>query len=125
MPNNAPWDDHHHRSYLLDSIEDNLSDVHLPNIIESFTNSISIHEVNSKRNLLNIEETIPLDTFIKSDIIKNLHISASCSPSEIKTCKALFQEFRDVFSWTCEEMAGINPNLVVHDIKTYPYEKLF
>lgn len=49
MPNNVSWDDHHHHSSLPDSVEYNLNDLYLPNAFQSFTNSISIHEVNSKR----------------------------------------------------------------------------
>ena len=36
----------------------------------------------------------------------------------------LFKEFRDVFAWTYEEMPGIDPSIVVHEIKTYPDAKL-
>ena len=35
----------------------------------------------------------------------------------------LFKEFRDVFAWTYEEMQGIDPSIVVHEIKTYPGAK--
>ena len=36
---------------------------------------------------------------------------------------ALFKEFIDVFSWTYEEIPGIDPFIVVHEIKTYPGAK--
>ena len=42
---------------------------------------------------------------------------------EIQTYKALFQEFHDVFAWSYEEMPGIDPAIVVHEIKTYPDAK--
>lgn len=61
----APWDDHQHHSPLPDSIDHNLSDVYLSNIIESFTNYVSIHKVDSKRNLTNIKETNPPDISLK------------------------------------------------------------
>ena len=32
---------------------------------------------------------------------------------------ALFKEFRDVFSWSYEEMPGIDPSIVEHEIRTY------
>ena len=39
------WYEHRHHSSFLDTIEDNLSGVYLPNSIELLTNSISIHEI--------------------------------------------------------------------------------
>jgi hypothetical protein len=52
-----------------------------------------------------------------------MFIGASCSPNEIQTYKALFKEFCDVFAWSYEEMFGIDPDIVVHEIKTYPDTK--
>ena len=60
---------------------------------------------------------------IKPGIIENIHISASCTSDEITTYKALFQEFCDIFSWFYEEMPGIDPKIVIHEIKTYPDAK--
>lgn len=56
---------------------------------------------------------------MKIGVVKNLHIGAYCCPSKINTYRALFREFRDVFSWTYKEMLGIDPNIVVHEIKMY------
>jgi len=98
IPYNASWDDHHHHSSLPDSIEDSLSDVYLPNFVQSLKTFVSIHEVNFKNNHSNIKEMIPLDISVKLGIVKNLHICASYSPSKIEIYKAPFQEFRDVFA---------------------------
>ena len=54
---------------------------------------------------------------------ENIHICASYTDDEIQTYKALFQEFCDVFAWSYEEMLGIAPSIVVHEIKTYPDAK--
>ena len=62
---------------------------------------------------------IPIDISVKPKIIENIHIGASCSLEEISTYKALFQEFCEIFSWSYEEMPGIDPSIVVHEIKTY------
>jgi hypothetical protein len=60
---------------------------------------------------------------LSPESIENIHIGASCTEDEIQTYKALFQEFRDVFAWSYEEMPGIDPAIVVHEIKTYPDAK--
>jgi hypothetical protein len=46
--------------------------------------------------------------------MENVHIGASCSTDEVCIYKALFQEFRDVFSWSYGEMTGIDPDIFVH-----------
>ena len=45
------------------------------------------------------------------------------TPEEIQVYIALFREFRDVFAWSYEEMLGIDPSVVVHEIPTYPGAK--
>jgi hypothetical protein len=70
-------------------------------------------------NLSNISPTIPLDISIKSRVVENVRIGASCSDDEIATYKYLFQEFCDVFTWSYEEMSGIDLDIFVQDIKTY------
>jgi hypothetical protein len=74
-------------------------------------------------NLSNISPTIPLDISIKPGVVENVHIGASCSTDEVVTYKSLFQEFRDIFAWSYEEMSGIDPDIVVHEIKMYPGAK--
>ena len=69
-------------------------------------------------NLGNISPTIPLDILIKPRIVENVHIRDPCSPDEIQTYKEHFQEFCDVFTWSYEEMPGIDPYIVVHEIKS-------
>ena len=77
----------------------------------------------SELNLENISRTIPIDISVKPRIIKNIHIGACCTEDEIQTFKALFQELCDVFSWSYEEMPGIDPSIIIHEIKTYPDAK--
>lgn len=67
----------------------------------------------------NISRTVPIDISVKPEIIENIHIGASCTENELQTYKSLFQEFHDVFAWSYEEMSGIDPSIVVHEIKTY------
>jgi hypothetical protein len=80
----------------------------------------STHDVFSEGNLSNISPITPLDISITPGIVENVHIGASCSPDEIVTYKSLFKEFHDVFAWSYEEMSGIDPDIMIHEIKTYP-----
>jgi hypothetical protein len=71
-------------------------------------------------NMSNISKTIPINISKTPGKIENVLIGADCSPDEIKLYTALFKEFRDVFAWSYEEMPGIDPRIVEHEIKTYP-----
>ena len=82
-----------------------------------------MHNPDSELNLKNTSRTIPIEISVKPGIIENIHIGACCTEDEIKAYKALFQEFHDVFAWSYEEMPGIDPAIVVHEIKTYPDAK--
>jgi hypothetical protein len=118
----TPWDDGHHRSILFLEPETTESYHWISN--PSTIVSISlvpklIHNVLYEGNLGNISPTIPLDILIKPGVMENVHIDASCSVDEIRIYKALFQEFCDVFSWSYEEIHGIDIDIVVHEIKTY------
>jgi hypothetical protein len=119
----TPWDDGHHRSILfleqhtIESyqwISTPLTVVIISSIPESS------HDMLYEGNLSNISPTIPLDISIKPGVVENVHIGASCSTDEVVTYKSLFQEFCDIFAWSYEEMSGIDPDIVVHEIKTYP-----
>ena len=48
----------------------------------------------------------------------------SCSPSELETYHSLFREFYDEFSWSYEEMLGIDTSIIEHIINMYPDVKL-
>jgi hypothetical protein len=55
--------------------------------------------------------------------VENVFVGVDCSPEEIQIYKNLFKELCDVFSWSYEEMPGIDPKLVEHEITTYPDAK--
>ena len=65
----------------------------------------------------------PIDISAKPDVIEHVHVGQNCSADESEAYKALFKEFCDIFSWSYEEMLGIDPSIVVHEIKTYPMAK--
>jgi hypothetical protein len=122
----TPWDDGHHRSilFLEQHTIENYQWISTPStIVVISTIPESAHDVFSEGNLSNISPTIPLDISIKPGIVKNVHIGASCSSDEIVTYTSLFKEFHDIFAWSYEEMLGIDPEIVIHEIKTYPDAK--
>jgi hypothetical protein len=66
---------------------------------------------------------IPIDISRTPGIMENVFVGADCSPEEIQIYTELFKEFHDVFSWSYEEMPGIDPRIVEHEITTYPDAK--
>ena len=74
-------------------------------------------------NMANLSPTIPINICRDPGKIENVYIGAGCSPDEIKEYTELFKEFCDIFSWSYEEMLGIDPRIVKHEIETYPDAK--
>ena len=75
-------------------------------------------------NMANISPTIPINISCDPWKIENVYIGAECSHAEIQEYTELFKEFHDIFAWSYEEMPGINPRIIKHEIKTYPNAKL-
>jgi hypothetical protein len=122
----TPWDDGHHHSiiFLEQHTIESYQRISTPTtvvIISSIPEST--HDVLYEGNLSSISPTIPLNISIKPGFFENIHIGASCSTDEVVTYKSLFQEFHDIFMWSYEEMLGIDPDIIVHEIKTYPDAK--
>ena len=74
-------------------------------------------------NMANISLTIPINISRDLGRIENLYIGAECSHVEIQEYTELFKEFHDIFAWSYDEMPGIDPCIVEHEIKTYPNAK--
>jgi hypothetical protein len=124
----TPWDDGHHRSifFLEKHTIENYQWISTPSTVFLIsTIPYSSHDVFSEGNISNISPTIPLDISIKPGIVENVHIRASCSLEEIGTYTSLFKEFHDIFAWSYEEMSGIDHEILIHEIKTYPDAKPF
>jgi hypothetical protein len=122
----TPWDDGHHHSilFLEQQTLENYQRILTPStVVVISTVPQSTCDVFAEGNLSNISPTIPIDISVKPGIVENVHIGASCSPDEIVTYTSLFKEFHDIFSWSYEEMPGIDPSIMVHEIKTYPRAK--
>ena len=71
-------------------------------------------------NKANISPTIPINISRDPGKIENVYIGAECSHVEIQEYTELFKEFRDIFAWSYDQMPGIDPRIVEHEIKTYP-----
>jgi hypothetical protein len=122
----TPWDDGHHHSilFLEQHTVENYQRILTPStVVVISTVPETTHDVFAEGNLSNISPTIPIDISIKPGIVENVHIGASCSSDEIVTYTSLFKEFCDIFAWSYKEMPGIDPAIVIHEIKTYPSAK--
>ena len=74
-------------------------------------------------NMANISTIVPINISANPNIVENVHIDANCSLEEIAIYTTLFKEFHDVFSWSYEQMQGIDPSIVEHEIRTYPHAR--
>jgi len=116
------WDDLHHQSYFLPDLHE------LESILSSPSSTGSVHtninplapaQISTEGNMSIISKTIPTNISRDPNIIENVFIGAECSPEEIQVYTDIFKEFHDVFAWFYEEMLGIDPSIVQHEIKTY------
>jgi hypothetical protein len=90
----APWDDnHHHSSFLpsLDEIEKDISSIFPTDIVDSPQSPILTQDTISEGNLGNISHTITVDISIKEGIVENIQLGANCSTEEVETYTALFK----------------------------------
>ena len=121
------WEDHHHISSFLpnaSSVDFDLVSLISTNIVSNPQIPLLLQEKNSEGNLCNITKTTSIAILVKPETIEHIHVGQNCSSEETEIFRALFKEFHDIFSWTYEEIPGIDPSIVVHDIKTYPMKKL-
>ena len=65
-------------------------------------------------------QSFPINIYRDLDRIENVYIGAECSHAEILEYTEIFKEFRDIFAWSYNEMPGIEPRIVEHEINTYP-----
>jgi hypothetical protein len=87
-------------------------------------NPMATHIVYAEGNMETITKMIPIDISRTPSIMENVFIMVEyCSPEEIQIYTDLFKEFCDVFAWSYEEMPGIDPRIVEHEITTYPDAK--
>jgi len=119
MMEGEPWEDYHHCSHIPDHIEDYSSKLNHPSVVDFLSNYVFIYILDSEQNLSNIEGTISINISTKPNVVENIHVGKSRSPLELDIYHALFREFRDIFSWSYEEMPVIDSSIVEHEIKMY------
>ena len=86
------WEDYHHHSHLLDDNEDYSHELNHPSIIDFLSNSVN--NVDSERNLSNIEETISINILTKPNCCTV--ICHRLSPSPLPSSCTLKASFRDL-----------------------------
>jgi hypothetical protein len=82
-------------------------------------NLLATQDIYDEGNMATITETIPINISRTPGVMENVFVGADCSPEEIQIYTDLFKEFRDIFAWSYEEMPGIDPKIVEHEITTY------
>ena len=120
------WEDHHHRSMFVPNTSSGIYDfasLFPTDIINISQSPILLQDTDSEGNLCNITQTNSIDISAKPDVIEHVHVGQNYSTDEFEAYKELFKEFHDIFSWSYEEMLGIDPSIMVHEIKTYPMAK--
>jgi hypothetical protein len=121
-----PWSTDHHQSYFLPS-EDSCMIIEVDPTTEtnfhSYKDTLNMHDAFSEDNMSNISQSMPVNISRKPGIVENVFIGQDCTNEEIHIYTALFKENCDVVTWSYEEMSGINPWIVEHEIKAYPNVK--
>ena len=121
-----PWEDLHHRSYFLpplQEVESRFSKLFTSDVC-TVSNPLAPAHFRAEGNMSMISKMIAINISRDPNVIKNLFIGIECSPEEIQIYTDLFKEFQDVFAWSYEEMPGIDPSIVQHEIKMYENAKI-
>ena len=90
----APWDDNHHCSSFLpslDDIEKYISSIFPTDIFDAPQSLIPTQDTISEGNLRNISQTISVDIFTKEGFVENIQLGMNCSTEEIEIYTTLFK----------------------------------
>jgi hypothetical protein len=86
-------------------------------------NPLAMHKIYVEGNMESIFEMIPIYISKTHGIMENVFVGTYCSLEDIQIYTKLFKQFCEVFSWSYEEIPGIDPSVVEHKITTYPNVK--
>jgi hypothetical protein len=116
---------HHQSHFLLEIIHVERREFRsvMSRNIGHMVNPLAKNDVYAEGNVENTSESIPINISRTLDVVENVFIGVDCSHNEICQYMILFKEFHDVFSWSYEEMLGIAPRIVEHEIQTYENAK--
>jgi hypothetical protein len=70
-------------------------------------------------NMTNISPTSKVNIDDTPGFEENILLRASCSPKEISTYKVVFQEFCDIFAWSCSDMPSLDLSIIECHIDTW------
>jgi hypothetical protein len=118
-----PWDVMHRRSFFLSqeafqpSIDTHAHAIEIkdfipPRNVDWFKNLIHALDAFEEGNMTNISPTIKINMFVELNVVEEIIVSVACSLEVITTYKALFQEFRDIFSWSYTKIPRLDPTIV-------------
>lgn len=68
----------------------------------------------------NISPIVKVDKSTKPGIVEEIVLGEACSLEEVASYKSLFQEYKDIFTWSYSEIPGISPTIVEHHIDKWP-----
>jgi hypothetical protein len=118
-----PWENIHHTSYFLPELKRK----EIGEFVTTMNgdtpcpvNPLDMHIIYEEGNMEIIAETIPIDIYRTHGVMENTFIGEDCSLEEIHIYTDLFKEFHNVFSWSYEDILGIDPCIIEHEITTYP-----
>jgi hypothetical protein len=89
-----PWDDMHHRSYFLPSLERIEQDDFQSTLSEIVGHAIvplDMRDIYAEGNMVSISPTVSIDISRTPSKIENVNIGADCSPEEIMIYTELFK----------------------------------
>jgi hypothetical protein len=116
----------HHCSYFLPELErieqDDFRST-LSEIVGHVLFPLHTYNIYVEGNMASIFPNFTINISCNPGKIKNVHIGVDCSTEEILIYTEIFKEFQDLFAFSYEEMPGIDPLIVEHDIRTYPDAK--
>ena len=115
-----PWEDSHHHVSIFDSnmIPLQILSPEAHEIISSLYTTIQL--LDSEGNRGNISQTLLPNIFVMTGIMENIQSGANHNLEEIVSFTCPFMDFHDVFPWSYEEMHGLDPSIVKHEIKKSP-----
>ena len=95
-PNESLWEDHHYRYYFLpnvNSVDSDCVSLISSDIVDHPHTHVFLQYVESKGNLCNITQTIPIDISVNPRVVEHVHDGHNYSTTKIEEYEALFKEF--------------------------------